>query len=158
MGFFELGTAEKMLEKAKRELARLEDDVSIDPVFNFFVTAYHIVDTLPKKLKADVLKEDLIQRCADACNKAKHMKLDPLKQPKKHRRQDVTTPKHHHRCIVWKDGTSLEVVSFARDVIAKWEGHKRGNRNDRSRAPRAGPPSLRTLAPGARDHAATARK
>jgi hypothetical protein len=130
MGFFELETPESMLEKAKRELTRLEGECSIDNVYNFFVTAYHIVDTLPTKLpKADVLKEDLIQRCADACNKAKHMEL-------KRNRPDVKTPKHYHLvagapldasnpsvkwCIVWKDGTSLEVVSFARDVIAKWE-------------------------------------
>jgi hypothetical protein len=76
-GFFELRTAESMLEKAKRELARLEAEESIDHVYNFFVTAYHIVDYLDGRLstqKLEKIKADqLMQFCADACNKAKHM-------------------------------------------------------------------------------------
>jgi len=35
-----------MLSKVRRELARLRDDVNIDTVFNFFVTAYHVQDYL----------------------------------------------------------------------------------------------------------------
>ena len=41
-----LGSSNDMLSKARRELARLRDDVNIDTVFNFFVTAYHVQDYL----------------------------------------------------------------------------------------------------------------
>jgi hypothetical protein len=60
MGFFQLNTPKDMLEKAKRELTRLETadsmaEDSIDHVYNFFVTAYHIVDYLDGRLaKPDV--------------------------------------------------------------------------------------------------------
>jgi hypothetical protein len=131
MGFFHLNTPRSMLEKAKRELTRLESETeaehSLDHVFNFFVTAYHIADTLPEPPKAAILGEPLILRCADACNKAKHMQLT-------RKRPDVATPTHFQafigtpnavdfveRFIVWQDGTSLEVISFARSVIAKWD-------------------------------------
>ena len=99
MGFFQLNTPKDMLEKAKRELTRLETADSIDHVYNFFVTAYHIVDYLEGRLgELDVKAikaEALIVSCKDACNKAKHMKLDPNKQPKKHKSPDVTTPTHY---------------------------------------------------------------
>jgi hypothetical protein len=127
MGFFELGTAENMLEKARRELARLEADVSIDHAFNFFVTAYHISDYLDVRLKKRARKKSWLMLCGDACNKAKHKELDV-----KFGRPDPKTPKHHHLglqtagapldisnsssvewCIVWQDGTSRKVVSFA---------------------------------------------
>lgn len=42
--FFELRTPRDMLEKAERELQRLRADFTIDNLFNFFVTAYHIRD------------------------------------------------------------------------------------------------------------------
>jgi hypothetical protein len=129
MGFFELETPEGMLEKAKRELARFEADVSVDHVYNFFVTAYHITDYLDAGLKKQVQKNPLIRLCGDACDKAQHMKLTPG-------RPDVKMPKYYKATvsaslsalspsvewwIVWPDGSSREVVSFARDVIAKWE-------------------------------------
>jgi hypothetical protein len=129
MGFFELQTPEGMLEKAKRELARFEADVSVDHVYNFFVTAYHIADYLDAGLKKQVRKNPLIRLCGDACDKAKPMKLA-------RGRHDVKMPKYYKAavgaslsapspsvewCIVWPDGSSREVVSFARDVIAKWE-------------------------------------
>jgi hypothetical protein len=80
MGFFELGTAENMLEKAKHELARLETERSIDHVYNFFVTAYHIVDYLDGRLPkaaVDAIRHDpLIRLCGDACDKAKSCEID----------------------------------------------------------------------------------
>jgi hypothetical protein len=89
MGFFELGTAESMLEKAKRELTRLEAEDSIDHAYNFFVTAYHISDylkgRLPKTALDAIRNDQLIQFCGDACNKAKHMRLT-------RDRPDVGTP------------------------------------------------------------------
>ena len=141
-GFFELRTAENLLEKAKRELTRLEAEDSIDHVYNFFVTAYHIVDYLDGRLSTQEVEkiraDPLMQLCADACNKAKHMRL-------KRKRPDVETTNcftgaifnsaapfntfafnecRVERWIDWlKDEPkkSLEVVGFARDVIAMWD-------------------------------------
>ena len=124
MGFFELGTAEKMLEKAKRELARLEDDVSIDPVFNFFVTAYHIADYLDERLEEKVKKESWFRLCRDAGNKAKHMELTHSPDPeatKDYYLADGLGVQGVRWGIQWPDGEFREVVSFAREVIAKWE-------------------------------------
>jgi hypothetical protein len=134
MGFFELRTAESMLEKAKRELTLLEADVSIDHVFNFFVTAFHIADYLDdKRLRKKVGKKSWFRLCGDAGNKAKHMRLT-------HDRPDVETRSRLigafntapyntiaynkirvERRIIWDDGGTLEVVKFARDVVAKWD-------------------------------------
>jgi hypothetical protein len=139
MGFFELGTPKSMLEKAKRELTRLEAEESIDHVYNFFVTAYHIVDYLDERLKEQVLQDPWIKECGDVCNKAKHMRLT-------RDRPDVGTTNRFkgsvfntaqfnefglalnecrvERWIDWpkdKPKKSLEVVGFARDVIAKWD-------------------------------------
>ncbi len=138
MGFFQLNTPKDMLEKAKRELTRLEsaDSMaadSIDHVYNFFVSAYHIVDYLDgclEKADVDAIKaEPLILSCYDACNKAKHMRLT-------RKRPDVVTPTHYkfsvggppntpdkslERWIVWQDGTNLETIRFAQSVIAKWD-------------------------------------
>ena len=130
MTFFQINTPRTMLEKAKRELGRFgsEAEYATDHLYNFFVTAYHIVDTLPEPLKVAAMADLLIRYCADACNKAKHMQLT-------RGRPDIKTPTHYHafigpsdaidfveRRIVWWDGTSLEVTAFAQDVIAKWEG------------------------------------
>jgi hypothetical protein len=147
-GFFELRTAESMLEKAKRELTRIEAEESIDHIYNFFVTANHIVDYLDGRLSKqevkDIFKDQLMQFCADACNKAKHMRLDPSKQSKNNKRPDMPTSDRvkgavfntapfnkfaFNECCVerwidWKDEKpkkSLEVVGFARDVIAMWD-------------------------------------
>jgi hypothetical protein len=122
MGFFELETPDGMLAKAKRELARFEADVSVDHVYNFFVTAYHIADYLNAGLQKQGQNIPLIRLCKDACNKAKHMKLAPHPS-------DMKTPKYYtvgsipsvEWCIIWPDGSSREFVSFAREVIAKWE-------------------------------------
>ena len=124
-----------MLEKAKRELTRLEAEHSIDHVYNFFVTVYHVVDYLDGCLvepEVNAIKaEPLIQFCGDVCNKAKHMRLT-------HKRPDVATPIYSsvfgaapfntvafntfaERWIVWQDGRSLQVVRFAGSVIAKWD-------------------------------------
>ncbi len=131
MGFFELRTAEDLLEKAKRELARLEAERSIDHVYNFFVTAYHIVDYLDEDLKKKVMNEKLIQLCCDACNKAKHMRLSRGRPDVGTLRYSgaiggaplntVTLNSGSERWIVWPDGKKLETVRFARSVVAKWE-------------------------------------
>jgi hypothetical protein len=77
-----LGSSTDMLTKARREFARLRDDVNIDTVFNFFVTAYHVQDYLRaeaaaplKDIDALLADPDLIV-CRSICNQGKHLRVD----------------------------------------------------------------------------------
>lgn len=79
--FFELRTPRDMLEKAMRERQRLRNDFSLDNIFNFFVTAYHIRDYVKEvtAISASELKSFLadpdLQDCRALCNKGKHLRL-----------------------------------------------------------------------------------
>lgn len=79
--FFEYATPRQMLEKAKRELQRLAEDMTSDNVFNFFVTAYHIVDrvevpgTVPRQDIRALYSNPDFKKCKYICNKSKHRKL-----------------------------------------------------------------------------------
>jgi hypothetical protein len=78
--FFELTTPRDMLEKAKRELIRLEENLHIDHVYNFFTTAYHIQDYLKNgnylsQSEVDKFFNDQdLKDCRDICHKGKHLK------------------------------------------------------------------------------------
>jgi hypothetical protein len=138
VSFFELGDATDMLRKVQRELARIEADFSIDHIYNFFVTAYHVTDYLekahsvPTKALQELRADYLFARCGDVCNKAKHFKLE-------RRRPDISPmtlsgalgsapfnmlPLNGgaERWILWsQDDTLMEVVQFARATVAKLE-------------------------------------
>jgi hypothetical protein len=80
--FFEISTPRQMLEKAQRDFQKLSQNTDTDNVFNFFVTAYHIVDYV-KALKT-VATDDIealyeepdFRRCRYICNKSKHRMLE----------------------------------------------------------------------------------
>lgn len=82
-----LGSSTDMLSKARRELARLRDDVNIDTVFNFFVTAYHVQDYLRAEAPncsgdIDILLADPdIIVCRSICNQGKHLRIDRKANP-----------------------------------------------------------------------------
>jgi hypothetical protein len=85
--FFDLATPRDMLRKAMREHERLKRDLSIDNVFNFFVTAYHIQDYVrqtgaaPKDtIKQLVENDEDIHMCHFICLKGKHLKLERNKE------------------------------------------------------------------------------
>ena len=91
MAFLELRTPRDMLEKARREYARLSGRFDIDHVFNFFVTANHISDyvkesgTVPQA-ELDVLFQDQdLKDCRDLCDKAKHLRLTKRADPMTHK-------------------------------------------------------------------------
>jgi hypothetical protein len=87
MAFFELRTPRDIFEKAKREYARLEKEYSIDHVFNFFVTAYHIQDyvrksgLVPQHVLDAFLSDVDLKDCRDLCDKGKHMRLTHRADP-----------------------------------------------------------------------------
>jgi len=80
--FFENLTPRQMLEKAKCDLQKLSQDINIDNVFNFFVTAYHVIDhikvlkTVPQDDIDALYKEPDFRKCMYICNKCKHRILN----------------------------------------------------------------------------------
>jgi len=124
-----------MLEKTKREHARMHANFDIDHVFNFFVSAYHISDYIKKTDAAPQINIDTFLRdadmhaCRDLCNIGKHMHLTHRTDP---------------QTIIWSgclDGAPLgelmldggekwvvfigdkqfDVESLAERVLIKWE-------------------------------------
>jgi len=81
MAYFELRTPRDMLEKAERELGRLQIEFTIDNIFNFFVTAYHIQDyvketkKVPRHILDAFLADPDLKDCQALCNKGKHLRL-----------------------------------------------------------------------------------
>lgn len=68
-----------ILEKAKRELNAMKTKLSADTVFNFFVTAYHIMDYVKNlagvsKPAIDAMYADPdFDTCKFICNRGKHL-------------------------------------------------------------------------------------
>ncbi|RQX90171.1 hypothetical protein [Burkholderia stagnalis] len=133
MGFFELSDAAAMLGKARRELDRLASEPSIDHVFNFFVTAYHVTDYLKGVVaEADckaLRREPDLLLCADVANKAKHMKLERKRpDPATHQVSGavggaplnaVALNGSGERWVRWPDGTEVEMLAFGTRVLAR---------------------------------------
>ena len=80
--FFEYSTPRQILDKAKRDLQKLSQDTNTDNIFNFFVTAYHVVDyikalnTVPAGDIEALYEEPDFRKCKYVCNKSKHRTLD----------------------------------------------------------------------------------
>lgn len=131
-----LGSSTDMLSKARRELARLRDDVNIDTVFNFFVTAYHVQDYLradaPRGDVDTLLADPDLVVCRSICNQGKHLKVDRKASPvgaKVSGRSGVVGIGVVGEMVVgagilWDltyDGTSHDPISLADRVLAKLE-------------------------------------
>ena len=131
-----LGSSTDMLSKARRELARLRDDVNIDTVFNCFVTAYHVQDYLraeaPKRDVDALLTDPDLVVCRSICNQGKHLKVDRKASPvgaKVSGRSGVVGIGVVGEMVVgagilWDltyDGTSHDPIALAERVLAKLE-------------------------------------
>jgi hypothetical protein len=83
--FFGMSTPRDMLEKAKREHEKMKSELTIDTVFNFFVTAYHVTDYVKargvnKTEIANLSHDTDFKMCKHICEKGKHiMKRDTYK-------------------------------------------------------------------------------
>jgi hypothetical protein len=133
-----LGSSTDMLSKARRELARLRDDVNIDTVFNYFVTAHHVQDYLRAEtpdhagdVDALLADPDLIV-CRSICNQGKHLKVDRRASPVGEKLSGrsgvagigVVGEMVVGAGIVWDltyDGASLDPIALAERVLAKLE-------------------------------------
>ena len=137
--FFDLATPRDMLEKAKRELARLEARVHIDNVYNFYVTAYHIQDyvrkTNPSKigeLEKFITHQDL-KDCQDLCDKGKHLKLTKKNRPDPQaivydQLLSGNTPlgsmkldEGHEWTLITSDGRYVNILHLAKIIVNHWE-------------------------------------
>jgi hypothetical protein len=137
MAFFELRTPRDMLEKTKREYARLNASFDIDHVFNFFVSAYHISDyikksnAVPQAVIDAFLSDTDIQACHDLCDKGKHMRLT---KPGRHDPQTVIWNGCFggapfgvlpfgggDKWVVFVGNKQFDVEWLAQRVLEKWE-------------------------------------
>jgi hypothetical protein len=135
MAYFELRTPADMLNKVRREHARLMACTDIDNVFNFFVTAYHIKDYIEKtnavtQYMLDTFLSDRdIKDCHDLCDKGKHMRLttrtDPIAQnwhggvggaP-----VGIMTVNGGDKWMLFSDSRTVEVEALSSRVLLKWE-------------------------------------
>ena len=79
--FFEIRSPRDLLEKAKRDYARMKTETSTDTIFNFFVTTYHVVDyvkalgTVPPSAIDKFYDDPDFKMCQFLCNKGKHITL-----------------------------------------------------------------------------------
>ncbi|WP_133155396.1 hypothetical protein [Hydrogenophaga pseudoflava] len=137
--FFDLATPRDMLEKAKRELVRIEGEMHIDNVYNFYVTAYHIQDYVRKadpsriaELERFLAQQDL-KDCRDLCDKGKHLKLTKKGRPDP---QAIVydnvlsgnTPLGSMKfdgglewVLITADGRYVDVISLALSIINHWD-------------------------------------
>jgi hypothetical protein len=135
MSLFDLRTPKDMLEKARREHARLVACLDVDNLFNFCVTAHHISDYIRKtnavaQVVLDTFLQDQdIKDCRDLCDTGKHLTLS--------RRVDPTTEVWSgciggapigvleigsgDRWVVFSGGRAIDVEWLAERVLAKWE-------------------------------------
>lgn len=133
-----LASSTDMLSKVRRELARLRDDVNVDTVFNFFVTAYHVQDYLRAEkpnlagdIESLIADPDLVL-CRSICNQGKHLKVDRKSRPVRENVSGrsgivgigVVGKMVVGAGIVWDltyDGTSHDPIDLAERVLARLE-------------------------------------
>ncbi|WP_304922756.1 hypothetical protein [Hydrogenophaga sp.] len=135
MAFLELRTPRDMLEKARREYARLTVSFDIDHVFNFFVTANHIRDYVEqskavRQAKVDLLFQDQdLKDCRDLCDKAKHLRLTKRADPMTHKWSGeiggapigVLPIGADGEWELWSGDRTVQIAPLATRVLAKWE-------------------------------------
>lgn len=123
-----------MLDKAKREHARLVADFHMDHVFNFFITVNHVRDyvektgEVPQKALDDLYTESVMKDCRDICDKAKHFTLT--------KRPDLLTNKWNGALgeaplnvmplagegewQLWRGDRVISIGSLAVQALARW--------------------------------------
>lgn len=126
--FFELQSPRDMLNKAKREFARLKTDLNTDNVFNFFVTAHHIKDYA----KDYRIPESQFPRgvdfrlCRDLCNMGKHLGGSDRKYiDNKYSEESVTLWDEGlwdgKEAVFEFQGNRVDILKIAEKVINAWD-------------------------------------
>jgi len=134
-GFFTIRDHEDMLAKAERELDRMEADLNTDTVFNFFVSAYHVMDyvkaiPVPKTATDLMYADPDFEMCQFICNKGKHLELKRDDKDARFAPGEPTRFGRHRLGTVrlgWTsprflvDGREVNVLQLGRGLIAKWK-------------------------------------
>jgi hypothetical protein len=130
--FFELKSPRDILEKVRKEFAKLQADLNTDNVFNFVITVNHIRDYaedygIPKNqlpYGAD------IQLCRDLCNIAKHLESNYTYKDNKFSQESVKLWAEGlwakglwdgKRSIFEFEGQQLNILEIAERVINRWD-------------------------------------
>jgi hypothetical protein len=119
--FFELRSARDIYAKARRDFDRMEAEPSVDTVFNFFVTVYHVKDYVEAAAGSSILREMYddrdFQLCQFLCNKGKHLKLEGDRRP-----WDTHADISHVDApfAVLAGDRRINVLDLGRSVIDKW--------------------------------------
>ncbi len=136
MAFFELITPRDMFEKLRRESQRLNSDLSVDNVFNFFVTGYHLSDyvrkasVVPEQALSAFLEDPDLKDCRDLCDKGKHLRLSKRADPKTAIWRgslggaplNALSINGGDRWVLLSGDRQIDVEWLAERVIAKWRG------------------------------------
>ena len=140
--FFEISSPGDMLGKAKRDFDEMKSHLDIDTIFNFFVTAYHVMNYVEVQGKASEVarskfyEDEDFKICQYICNKGKHLHLkkgDPYRT--RHNKAavfgevcfgEVTFAQSESYSLI-ADGRVVDVIALAQRVLDKWEGFFRDN-------------------------------
>ena len=138
--FYTLRTPRDLLDKAKREYSKLQATPSTDTVFNFFVTAYHVIDyvkvlaTVSPTFIDSMYADDDFKLCQFLCNKGKHLELrKPAPYGAKHEpaveggtlgtfllgADRLGGPERY--IVVVDDSEEIDVVELGKRLLDKWE-------------------------------------
>lgn len=140
---FLLRTPTDMLEKAKRELVKLTDQTSPDTIFNFFVTAYHVMDyvkrlgTVSQTAIDNMYADPDFELCNLICNRGKHLIL--TRTPRQVTAAEIGgggfnasafNEYEFNASPEWKffcDNVEIQPLQLAKSIIGKWEGFFHAN-------------------------------
>jgi hypothetical protein len=137
---FAITTSRDLHAKLQRDASSLHDEVSSDRLFNFFVTAWSLVDwiksddSVPADAKAarDSIRSDpLLQVCRDLANGCKHHTITHYNAPTE---RTVSTSGYglgrygkgaygvgeESVEVVMKDGSRYPVLQLVDDVMGRW--------------------------------------
>jgi hypothetical protein len=124
-----------MLAKAQRELDRLRTELNAHTIFNFFVTAYHVMDyvkaesTVSKSAIDAMYKDPDFELAQFICNRGKHLVVK--KTPKQEEHYAVGAMGSRPMCsgpmaggpswIFLCDGEVVDHLVLAEQVMQKWK-------------------------------------
>lgn len=116
--FFELRSPRDMLNKAKREYAKLQADRSTDNFFNLVITLNHVRDYAEKSgLKSHQLPSgDDLQLIRELCNMGKHLGGSD---------KEYIENKHSVESVkLWADGVWADGVWDGKETVFEFQGKR----------------------------------
>lgn len=129
MSFFELRSARDIFLKTERELHKLQLELTIDNIFNFFVTAYHIQDyvrhegTVHQIALESFLSDADLKDCHDLCDKGKHLRLTRRADPKTQMYSGALNGAPFNE-VSFNGGDKWVLLTEQREVDVEWLAHR----------------------------------